>query len=515
MTIEELKQRAAAGDAEAMCDLGMAYFHGEGVEQDQEKAVELLQASVDAGDEYAPFLLGQMYLYGHIDDEDAGYNGMRFLAIAANRGAEGFEKEIAEHRLNFAKCHFKDIFDGVDSLSCPQDLLNYLGGKVDSFIIECQDRKINKPEHFSWSSRDGRSSSEFYLDCFVENPPTVKNKHFYNYILANVLEASLEYEQFDFAEKAAILCKAAELVWGIDAPWVEEVLYLLYRRFADINLSAGNVEKAADIYVKLSTNAYICYISQFDVDDIDAQQVSQKEVDRMLVGEERYYDSMLKLLYSYWRIKDNEDNVQSVLDKLCEVLETQRMHNSPTPDEWLLEQLKNAEEDKEEGNVNVVNLLGHNFFGYFMAPYVRFFDGEAFGWNGESIEEQWSRERFELIELVIKKMPAYFEQEAGGCAFGMMVLNRFKAQYHMLTRRYRLVEQELLYAMGFFKKAIATVERETVVLHYARCIKSLYQFYKVQRMEDKKAKLILYMDVLVPEDYQEGEVAELKNLLNS
>ena len=63
--------------------------------------------------------------------------------------------------------------------------------------------------------------------------------------------------------------------------------------------------------------------------------------------------------------------------------------------------------------------------------------------------------------------------------------------------------------------AIATVERETVVLHYARCIKSLYQFYKVQRMEDEKAKLILYMDVLVPEDYQEGEVPELKNLLNS
>ena len=69
MNIEELKQRAEAGDAEAMCDLGMAYFHGEGVEQDQEKAVELLQASVDAGDEYAPFLLGQMYLHGHIEDK--------------------------------------------------------------------------------------------------------------------------------------------------------------------------------------------------------------------------------------------------------------------------------------------------------------------------------------------------------------------------------------------------------------------------------------------------------------
>ena len=512
MNIEELKQRAATGDAEAMCDLGMAYFHGEGVEQNEEKAVELLQASVDAGDEYAPFLLGQMYLYGHIDDEDAGYNGMRFLAIAANRGAEGVEKEIAEHRLNFAKCHFKDIFDGVDSLSCPQDFLNYLGGKVDSFIIECQDRKINKPEHFSWSSRDGRSSSGFYLDCFVENPPTVKNRHFYNYMLANVLESSLEDEQFDFAEKAAILCKAAELVWDISAPWVEEVLYLLYRRFADLNLSAGNVEKAADIYVKLSTNAYICYISQFDVDDIEAQQVSQKEVDRMLVGEGRYYYSMLNLLYSYWQIKDNEDNVESVLDKLCEVLETQRMHNSPTPDEWLLEQLKNSEEDEENGAVNAVNLLGHHFFGYFFAPYVAFFDKAATEWNGESIEEQWSRERFELIELVIKKMPAYFEQKDDS-AFWMMLLHKLKAHYYMLTRRFRLLEQELLYAMGFFNKAVATQDRETVVLPYARCIKSLWQFYTVQRMDDKKAKLVSYLDVLTTEDLQNEEVAKLKNLM--
>ena len=64
-----------------------------------------MQASVDAGDEYAPFFLGTMYMSGHIDDEDAGYNGMRFLAIAANRGAECVEKEIAENRLNFAKCY--------------------------------------------------------------------------------------------------------------------------------------------------------------------------------------------------------------------------------------------------------------------------------------------------------------------------------------------------------------------------------------------------------------------------
>ena len=32
MNIEELKKHASQGDAEATCDLGIAYFHGEGVE---------------------------------------------------------------------------------------------------------------------------------------------------------------------------------------------------------------------------------------------------------------------------------------------------------------------------------------------------------------------------------------------------------------------------------------------------------------------------------------------------
>ncbi len=514
MNIEELKKRAEAGDAEAMCDLGMAYFHGEGVEQNAEKAVELLQASVDAGDEHAPFLLGQMYLYGHIEDDDAAYNGMYYLAIAAARGAEGAEKEIAKHRLRFAKCRFEDIFEGVDSALCSQEFLNYYEEKVDAFIVECQDRKVNKPETFSFLSRDNRCSNVFYLNCFVENQPTVKNKYFYNYVLANVLSLGLEYEQFDFAEKAAILCKAAELVCDIDAPWVEEVLYMLYGRFAEINLAVGNIEKAADIYLRLLTNAYVCYISQFDIDEFDADIVSEKEIARMLVGEERYYNSMVRLLFCYWQMEGKDDDVQSVLNKLCDVLESQ-WYVSPCADEWLLEQLKNAEEDEEYDNINIVNLLGHNSFGYLMAPYLGYFDESSLEWNGETLEGKWNRERYELIELAIKKMPEYLERDEKSCPLGMMVLHKFKAQYYMFTRRYRMVEQGLLYAMGFFKKAVATNERETVVLHYISCIRCLYQFYKVQKMDDKKASLLSYLDVLTPEDFKIEEVAELKNLLNS
>ena len=58
-------------------------------------------------------------------------------------------------------------------------------------------------------------------------------------------------------------------------------------------------------------------------------------------------------------------------------------------------------------------------------------------------------------------MPAYIEP-TDDSAFWMMVLHKLKAQYYMLTRRFRLVEQELLYAMGFFNKAVATLERENI-----------------------------------------------------
>ena len=70
----------------------------------------------------------------------------------------------------------------------------------------------------------------------------------------------------------------------------------------------------------------------------------------MLEGEERYYNMMLKLLYCYLQIEGKEEDAQDVMDRLSEMLKEQRTHFSPTADEWLLEQLKNSEEDEENGS---------------------------------------------------------------------------------------------------------------------------------------------------------------------
>ena len=57
--LEELKQRVAKGDTEAMVDLGMHYWD-EG--SDLKKAATLLRQAAMAGDDVAMGLLGEFYI---------------------------------------------------------------------------------------------------------------------------------------------------------------------------------------------------------------------------------------------------------------------------------------------------------------------------------------------------------------------------------------------------------------------------------------------------------------------
>ena len=53
MNIEELKKRAAAGDAEAQFNLGANYWYGLGVEQNYEEAVKWWRLAAEKGNEDA------------------------------------------------------------------------------------------------------------------------------------------------------------------------------------------------------------------------------------------------------------------------------------------------------------------------------------------------------------------------------------------------------------------------------------------------------------------------------
>lgn len=60
----ELEQRIAAGDTKAKAELGARYGRGEGVEQDLDKAIEILRETAATGEPEAEFFLGTAYYSG-------------------------------------------------------------------------------------------------------------------------------------------------------------------------------------------------------------------------------------------------------------------------------------------------------------------------------------------------------------------------------------------------------------------------------------------------------------------
>ncbi len=64
MNIEELKQKAEAGDAEAQFQLGKKYANGDGVEQDYAEALKWYMKSAEHGNKewYSAELMGD-YVY--------------------------------------------------------------------------------------------------------------------------------------------------------------------------------------------------------------------------------------------------------------------------------------------------------------------------------------------------------------------------------------------------------------------------------------------------------------------
>ncbi len=60
-SIDELRARAEAGDAEAQYNLGLMYVNGEGVPEDDVEAVRLFRLAADQGLAEAQTNLGLMY----------------------------------------------------------------------------------------------------------------------------------------------------------------------------------------------------------------------------------------------------------------------------------------------------------------------------------------------------------------------------------------------------------------------------------------------------------------------
>lgn len=86
--IEELLQRAQAGDAEAQNDLAERYAAGDGVGQDSVKAVDLFQQAAAKGIAKAQFRLSQMYGKG----EGVPQDSVKATDLLRQSAANGYAK---------------------------------------------------------------------------------------------------------------------------------------------------------------------------------------------------------------------------------------------------------------------------------------------------------------------------------------------------------------------------------------------------------------------------------------
>ena len=60
----ELQPLAEQGNADAQFNLGLMYFNGTGVQQDDQTALKWFRLAADQGDAFAQFALGNMYFMG-------------------------------------------------------------------------------------------------------------------------------------------------------------------------------------------------------------------------------------------------------------------------------------------------------------------------------------------------------------------------------------------------------------------------------------------------------------------
>ena len=85
-TIDALKARAQAGDADAMFTISKRYWMGDGVKQDYSQALHWLQLSADKGNDKAMNDMGLIYESGFVGVARSYDKAMHWRRLAAEKG---------------------------------------------------------------------------------------------------------------------------------------------------------------------------------------------------------------------------------------------------------------------------------------------------------------------------------------------------------------------------------------------------------------------------------------------
>ena len=86
LDLAEVQKTAELGDAGSQYLLGLAYYNGDGVLQDNKKAFFWLTKSASQGNAKGQYVLGRMYQHGHGVKRDYD-KAIEFYTMSANQGA--------------------------------------------------------------------------------------------------------------------------------------------------------------------------------------------------------------------------------------------------------------------------------------------------------------------------------------------------------------------------------------------------------------------------------------------
>ena len=90
MNLRELEVKASAGDMDAQYELAMKLIYGDGVEEDNVRAAQLLEAAAQEGHREAAYQLGVCYHYGHGVDVDLRTAYQLYLRSAMQGYGKGY-----------------------------------------------------------------------------------------------------------------------------------------------------------------------------------------------------------------------------------------------------------------------------------------------------------------------------------------------------------------------------------------------------------------------------------------
>ena len=96
---ESTKAKAVGGDAEAQSNLGLMYYHGDGVPEDDKEAVKWYRKAAEQGDAEAQYNLGLMYDKGEgvLEDSVTAYAWCNIAAVNGHELAKSQKLNLAKN----------------------------------------------------------------------------------------------------------------------------------------------------------------------------------------------------------------------------------------------------------------------------------------------------------------------------------------------------------------------------------------------------------------------------------